>query len=73
MIYVIFLEAFPLVQIVKKGVEWVKKDLKWSCKIGKCKETYAKKWIRTMHLKKVHELIVERDNLEHPWTHQGGP
>jgi hypothetical protein len=73
MIYIISLEAHPLAQIVKKGVEWVKKGLKWSCKIGGCKEAYAKKWIWTTHLKKMHELIVEKGNLKHPSTHQGGP
>jgi hypothetical protein len=66
MIYIIFLEATPLIQIAYKGVEWVKKGLKWSCKIGDYKETYAKKWIRTTHLKKVHELVVEKGNLECP-------
>jgi len=31
---VIFWEAPPPLQIAKKGVEWVKKGWKWSCKVG---------------------------------------
>ncbi len=41
---VIFLEALPSANY-KDSVKWVKKDLKWSCKIKKCKESYVTKWI----------------------------
>jgi hypothetical protein len=40
---VLFLEAFPLFQIVRKGFEWVNESSKWSYKIGECNETYVTK------------------------------
>jgi hypothetical protein len=40
---ILFLEAFPLLQIVRKGFEWVNEGSNWSCKIGECNETYVTK------------------------------
>lgn len=40
---VLFLEAFPLFQIVRKGFEWVNEGSKWSYKVGECNETYVTK------------------------------
>ncbi len=70
---VIFWEAPPPLQIAKKGVEWVKKGWKWSCKVGECKETCVVKWILTAHLKKVHEFIVEKGNPMHLSIGEKGP
>jgi hypothetical protein len=69
---VIFLEAPPSSNC-KEGVEWVKKDLKWSCKIKECKESNVTKWILTSHTKKVHDLIFEKGNFKCHSTHEGGP
>ncbi len=67
---VIFLEALPSANY-KDSVKWVKKDLKWSCKIKKCKESYVTKWIWTIHTKRVHDLIIEKGNLGCNSTREG--
>lgn len=40
---VLFLETPPLLQIVRKGLEWVNEGSKWSHKVGECNETYVAK------------------------------
>jgi hypothetical protein len=50
-----------------------KKGLKRSCKVGKCKDSYAVKWILTPHQKKVHESIAKKGNLGYLSTCEGGP
>jgi hypothetical protein len=69
---IIFLEAPPSSNC-KEGVEWVKKDLKWLCKIKECKESYVAKWILIAHTKRVHDLIIEKGNLGCRSTHKRGP
>jgi len=59
---VIFLEAPPSSNC-KEGIEWVKKDLKWSCKIKECKESSVAKWILIPHTKKGHDFIIEKGNF----------
>jgi hypothetical protein len=54
------LEAPPPLQTTRKGVEWVKKNSKWSCKVVKCKESSHYKVDINYTLKKVHELIVKK-------------
>jgi hypothetical protein len=66
------LEAFPPPWIAKKAVEWVKEGLKWSYKVGKCKELYVTKWILIVHLKRVYEFIAEKGKLRCPLTCEGG-
>jgi hypothetical protein len=41
--FVILLEALPLLQIARKGFEWVNEGSKWFCKVGECNETYVAK------------------------------
>jgi hypothetical protein len=60
---VILLKAPPPLQIARKSVKSIKKGLKWSYKIGKCKELYVVMWLLIVHLKKVHEFIAKRESL----------
>jgi len=68
----IILEAPPSSNC-KEGVKWVKKDLKWSCKIKECKESYVAKSILSAHSKNMHDLIIEKGNLECHSIREGGP
>jgi hypothetical protein len=70
---VIWLEAPPLRQIVRRGVKWVKKGLKWSYKVGECKELYVTKWILIVHLKRLYEFISKKGKLSCLLTREGGP
>jgi hypothetical protein len=40
------------------GVQWVKDNSKWCCKVKDCANKYSVKWPLTAHLKK-----VEKDKL----------
>jgi hypothetical protein len=70
---VLLLEAPSPFQIARKSVKSVKEGSKWSYKIGKCKELYVVKWILIVHLKKVHEFIVEKGNPVHLSIGEKGP
>lgn len=50
----------PPLHIVHLGVEWVKDDSKWCCKVKDCTKKYSAKGLLIMHLKKVHSLAVEK-------------
>jgi hypothetical protein len=67
------LEAPPSPQIARKGVDWVKEGSKWCCKVEECKESYATKWVLIVHLRRVHEFIVEKGNLGHLSICNRGP
>lgn len=67
------MEALPLLQIARKGFEWVNESSKWSCKIGECNETYVTKWLLIAYLKKVYQLIIKKGNHGCPSTHEGSP
>ncbi len=46
---------------------------KWKYKVDTCIVTYFTKWLLTKHLKKVHSLVVEKDEPRRPSTSKGGP
>jgi hypothetical protein len=69
----LLLDAPSLVsQIGRNGIVWVKDGSKWCCKVGECGKTYVVKWLLTTHLKKVHDLIINKGKLGHLSTCEGG-
>ncbi len=42
------------------GVEWVKDDSQWCCKVKDCAKKYNTKWLLTTHLKKMHSLATKK-------------
>jgi hypothetical protein len=70
---ILFLEALPLPQIGRKGIEWDNYASKWSYKVSEYIKIYATKWLLTPHLKKVYKFIIEKKgNHECPSTQEGG-
>jgi hypothetical protein len=70
---ILFLEALPLPQIGRKGIEWDNYGSKWSYKGNEYIKIYATKWLLTPHLKKVYQFIIEKKgNPKCPSTQEGG-
>ncbi len=55
-----------------QNVDWVHKRSRWKCKINRCINIYATKWLFCQHLDNRHELGMEVGKFGHPSTRVGG-
>ncbi len=66
------MHPFPPLPIVHLGIERLKDDSKWCCKVEDYMEKYNMKWLLTTHSKKMHSLALEKGKLGCPSTHIKG-
>ncbi len=56
----------PPLPIVHLGVESVKDNSKWCCKVEDCTKKYSTKQFLIVHLKKMHNLTTGKGKPGHP-------